>query len=591
MLDKNNGIFFLLMVILVAVLSNFASYSFKLTKPKDTSYVVFLDDLKSANIKSANMVGTEHVVEYVDKFDISRRVVLPKESKDYIDRFVEKSIPVILEEPSSNLTSSFFFNIFASCVPVILLVGCLLWMARKNRSEPGFANQFSKSKARLYKPDELKVTLNDVAGCQEDITEIVEIIDFLKNPNDYKNANAEIPHGILLSGPPGVGKTHICKAIAAEVGVPFYYVSGSDFNEMFVGTGASRVRDMFEDARHNTPCIIFIDEIDSIGSKRGTSANNKENDNTLNQLLVQMDGFSESEGIIVMGATNRVDTLDSALLRPGRFDRLINVSLPDFEARRKIFDLLLTKKTIAKNVNVEKLAKGTPGFSGAEISNLVNEAAIFAAREKRSTITSDDLENAKDKVVMGIESPKTLSEKEITLTAYHECGHAIVGYLSPEHDNVYKVSIIPRSNSLGVTMFLPEEISYSNSKAKLLSEISALLGGRAAEEIMFGEDKVTTGASNDIERATAIAYSMVTKWGLSDIGIGFFGKISRYGEYEVSSDMSKKIDEEVQKILNMCYNNAKELLNANKNKLMEMSTLLIAKETLVEEDINQLMTN
>ena len=460
---------------------------------------------------------------------------------------------------------------------------------------------FGKSKAKMLNEDQVKVTFKDVAGVEEAKEEVSELVDFLREPGKFQKLGGKIPRGILLCGSPGTGKTLLAKAIAGEAKVPFFTISGSDFVEMFVGVGASRVRDMFEQAKKHAPCIIFIDEIDAVGRSRGAGVGggNDEREQTLNQLLVEMDGFEGNDGVIVIAATNRPDVLDPALLRPGRFDRQVVVPLPDIRGREQILNVHLSKVPASEDVKASLIARGTPGFSGADLANLVNEAALFAARSSQRFVTMSDMEKAKDKIMMGAErASMVMSEKEKELTAYHEAGHAIVGRLLPAHDPVYKVSIIPRGRALGVTMFLPTEDKYSNSKLQLESQISTLYGGRIAEEMIYGADAVTTGASNDIERATEIAQSMVTKWGLSDhmgplaYGVedngGFLGQGGSSSK-AVSDVTAKQIDEDVRALINRNYQRAEKLLTDHNEHLHTMAKLLMKYETIDSDQIDAIM--
>lgn len=460
---------------------------------------------------------------------------------------------------------------------------------------------FGKSKARLITKDESNITFDDVAGVDEAKDDVSELVDFLSDPGKFTKVGGKIPKGVLLVGPPGTGKTLLAKAIAGEADVPFFFISGSDFVEMFVGVGASRVRDMFEQAKKNAPCIIFIDEIDAVGRQRGAGmgGGHDEREQTLNQMLVEMDGFEGSEGVIVIAATNRPDVLDPALLRPGRFDRQVIVGLPDINGRNAILKIHMRKLPIAKNVKSINIAKGTPGFSGADLANLTNEAALIAASKDKKLVGMQEFEKAKDKIMMGSERKSmAMDESEKEMTAYHEAGHAIVGRLVPEHDPVYKVSIIPRGRALGVTMFLPEKDSYSISKRKLNSQVASLFGGRIAEELIYGVDRVTTGASNDIERATEIAHKMVKQWGMSEV----LGPLS-YGEDEgevflgrqvtkhkhISEDTFRTIDIEIRKIIDSNYQIALKLLKSNKDILLEMTKALMEFETIDREQIDDLM--
>jgi len=461
---------------------------------------------------------------------------------------------------------------------------------------------FGKSKAKLIGEDQIKVTFADVAGVDEAKEDVQELVEFLREPDKFQRLGGRIPRGILMVGKPGTGKTLLARAIAGEAKVPFFSISGSDFVEMFVGVGASRVRDMFDQAKKQAPCIIFIDEIDAVGRHRGAGlgGGHDEREQTLNQLLVEMDGFEANDGVIVIAATNRPDVLDPALLRPGRFDRQVVVSLPDIRGREHILKVHMRKVPIDDTVQASIIARGTPGFSGADLANLVNEAALVAARSSRRLVTMEEFEKAKDKIMMGAERKSmVMSNKEKLNTAYHEAGHAIVGRLVPEHDPVYKVSIIPRGQALGVTMFLPEEDRYSLSKTRILSQICSLYGGRAAEELTLGKDGVTTGASNDIQRATEMARNMVTKWGLSDElgplmysedeGEVFLGMSAGIPPKTVSSDTAIAIDKEVRKIIDECYVRAQKLLEKNRDKLEMMKDALMEYETIDLEQIDDIM--
>jgi cell division protease FtsH len=498
---------------------------------------------------------------------------------------------------------SFLLQLFISSFPILLLIGVWVYFMRQMQGAGGGrgAMSFGKSRARLLGEDQVHVTFADVAGVEEAKEEVVEIVDFLKDPAKFQRLGGKIPKGVLMVGSPGTGKTLLARAIAGEAKVPFFTISGSDFVEMFVGVGASRVRDMFEQAKKHAPCIIFIDEIDAVGRHRGAGlgGGHDEREQTLNQLLVEMDGFEGNEGVIVIAATNRPDVLDPALLRPGRFDRQVVVPLPDVRGREQILKVHMRKVPVDPNVKPSVIARGTPGFSGADLANLVNEAALLAARANRRTVRMEEFDKAKDKIMMGTERRSmVMSEDEKKLTAYHESGHAIVGLLVPDHDPVYKVTIIPRGRALGVTMFLPEEDRYSYSKQRLMSSMKSLFGGRLAEEIIFGPQYVTTGASNDIERATDIARNMVTKWGLSDRlgpltyteddGEIFLGRsVTRHKQ--VSDVTAHAIDEEVRKLIDTAYNEAKTLLTENEPKLHMMAQALMKYETINEHQIRDIM--
>ncbi|AZR82438.1 ATP-dependent metalloprotease [Thiomicrospira sp. S5] len=497
---------------------------------------------------------------------------------------------------------SLLMQIFISWFPMLLLIAIWIFFMRSmsgGLGGKGGPMSFGKSKARMLTDDQVKVTLEDVAGADEAKEEVGEIVDFLRDPEKYQNLGGNIPRGVLMVGPPGTGKTLLAKAIAGEAKVPFFSISGSDFVEMFVGVGASRVRDMFEQAKAHSPCIIFIDEIDAVGRSRGAGmgGGNDEREQTLNQMLVEMDGFEGSEGVIVIAATNRADVLDPALLRPGRFDRQVTVGLPDVRGREQILKVHMRKVPLSDDVKPALIARGTPGFSGADLANLVNEAALFAARNNDRLVTQAHFEKAKDKILMGVERKSmVMSEEEKKLTAYHEAGHAIVGYLVPEHDPVYKVSIMPRGRALGVTMYLPEEDSYSYSKRKLESQLSSLYGGRIAEEMIFGADAVTTGASNDIMRATQIARNMVTKWGLSDkLGPLMYEEedngslMGSSRNANVSGEISKEIDVEIRNFIDRNYQRAEQILTDKIDVLHAMADALMQYETIDSDQIKNLM--
>lgn len=513
---------------------------------------------------------------------------------------LDKNVKISASPPEEQ---SVLMQIFISWFPMLLLIGIWLFFM-KSMSGGGMGGKggpmsFGKSKAKMLAGDEVKVTLDDVAGADEAKEEVGEIVDFLRDPSKYQNLGGNVPRGVLMVGPPGTGKTLLAKAIAGEAKVPFFTISGSDFVEMFVGVGASRVRDMFEQAKAHAPCIIFIDEIDAVGRSRGSGmgGGNDEREQTLNQLLVEMDGFEGNEGVIVIAATNRADVLDSALLRPGRFDRQVSVGLPDIRGREQILKVHMRKVPLADDIKPAVIARGTPGFSGADLANLVNEAALFAARGGEKLVTQKHFEKAKDKILMGVERKSMImSEKERKMTAYHEAGHAIVGYLVPEHDPVYKVSIMPRGRALGVTMYLPEEDSYSYSKQKLESQLSSLYGGRIAEEQIYGADLVTTGASNDIERATMIARNMVTKWGLSDNLPPLMYEDDDNGSImgssrnaNVSGEISKQIDQEIRAIIDRNYKRSVDILKAHANELELMTEALMLYETIDAEQIKNIM--
>ncbi len=498
---------------------------------------------------------------------------------------------------------SLFMQVFISWFPMLLLIAVwIIYMRKMQQGGMGGSNGFGKSKAKMLEEDKMTVKFADVAGCEEAKEEVEELVDFLSDPLKFQKLGGKIPRGILMVGPPGTGKTLLARAIAGEAGVKFFTISGSDFVEMFVGVGASRVRDMFTQAKEHAPCIIFIDEIDAVGRQRGGAnfgGGNDEREQTLNQLLVEMDGFNGNEGVIVIAATNRADVLDKALLRPGRFDRQVNVGLPDVRGREQILNVHIKKVPVAADVELKYIARGTPGFSGAELANVINEAALFAARANKKEVCMSDLEKAKDKILMGAERhTMVMSEDDKLLTAYHEAGHCIVGQLSPDHDPVYKVSIMPRGRALGITMFLPEQDQYSASKRKLESQIASLFGGRIAELMIYGGDRVTTGASNDIERATELARNMVTRWGFSDKlgplvygeenGQPMMGYPGSQGS-KVSSNVAHQIDEEIRAVIDRNYQRAEALLQDNISILHKMADALMKWETIDKDQIEDLM--
>ncbi len=514
---------------------------------------------------------------------------------------LENSVVVEGREPEKQ---SIWTQLLVASFPILVIIAVFMFFMRQMQGGAGGKGPmaFGKSKARLMGEDQIKTTFADVAGVDEAKEEVHELVEFLRDPSKFQRLGGRIPRGVLMVGSPGTGKTLLAKAIAGEAKVPFFSISGSDFVEMFVGVGASRVRDMFDQAKKQAPCIIFIDEIDAVGRHRGAGlgGGHDEREQTLNQLLVEMDGFEGNEGIIVIAATNRPDVLDPALLRPGRFDRQVVVSLPDIIGREQILKVHMRKVPLEDGVDPKVIARGTPGFSGADLANLVNEAALLAARANKRTVGMRDLELAKDKIMMGTERKSmVMSEREKRNTAYHEAGHAIVGRLMPEHDPVYKVSIIPRGRALGVTMFLPEEDRYSHSRQSLISRICSLFGGRIAEEITLGAAGVTTGASNDIKRATELSRNMVTKWGLSeklgplmyddDSEEVFLGRSAGHSPKVYSPETAQRIDEEVRSIIDDCYEHARKLIEANMDKLHAMADALMKYETIDSDQIDAIM--
>lgn len=557
------------------------------------SYTKFVKEVNHDIVKKVTISDPETID--VETHSGDSFVVTPPNDPNLMKQLLDHNVDIkVTPQPKPNM----FFNIFVSWFPTFLLIGLMVYISRKQMGSVG-SNSMGKSKHKLMSETGPKVTFADVAGCNEAKADVQEIVDFLKAPTKFDKLGGKIPRGVLMVGPPGTGKTLLAKAVAGEAGVSFFSISGSDFVEMYVGVGASRVRDMFEEAKKNSPCIIFIDEIDAIGKSRQNSfAGNDERDQTLNALLVEMDGFSGNEGIIVIAATNRSEILDKALLRPGRFDRQITVNLPDIIGREEIITVHTKNVPLSDDVNIRDLARGTPGFSGAELANLVNEASILASKCDRDKIHMKHFEKAKDKILMGAERKTfAMTEQEKRLTAYHEAGHAVVGYLTPEHDPIYKVSIIPRGRALGITMFLPERDSVSISKRKLESQIASLYGGRVAEEIVAGPDGVTTGASNDIERATVLATRMITEWGMST-NLKPIKYVEEEGGYvgaghthlKVGLDeVNNLIEKEIEDIVERNYKRAFDLVKSNWGKVEHMVELLMRHETIDKDQIDYIM--
>jgi len=593
---KNLFLWLIIAVILISVFSNFGQHQFGSNTGKFT-YSEFLQAVDRGDV--SNVLIEEHDITATTKNNSKFVTYIPMEDPNLLNKLVAKGIDV---KGAPAEQQGLLMHIFINWFPMILLIGVWLFFMRQMQGGgKGGPMSFGRSRARLLSQDQVKITFADVAGIDEAKDEVSELVDFLKDPGKYQKLGGKIPCGVLLLGPPGTGKTLLAKAVAGEAKVPFYSISGSDFVEMFVGVGASRVRDMFDTAKKHAPCIIFIDEIDAVGRHRGAGlgGGHDEREQTLNQLLVEMDGFVGKEGVIVVAATNRPDVLDPALLRPGRFDRQVVVPLPDIKGREKILEVHMQKILTGKDIDPMILARGTPGFSGADLANMVNEAALFAARANKKIVELEDLEKAKDKILMGTERRSmVMSEQEKTLTAYHEAGHAIVGLSLPEHDPVYKVSIIPRGRALGVTMFLPEQDRYSLSKQRLESQITSMFGGRVAEFIKFGEKSITTGASNDIAKATELARSMVTKWGMSELlgpltygseeGEIFLGR-SITSHKEISDNTAALIDKEIRVIIERNYAHAEKILHANLDKLETMAAALIKYETIDHDQLEDIM--
>ena len=587
------------LVIAVVLMSVFQGFTPSGNTDQPVNYTSFIKDVRQGQIRDA-VVGRDGVIKGTKRNGEAFVTVIPGvHDKDLINDLVKQGVNASGELPEE---TSFLTTIFISWFPMILLIGVWIFFMRQMQGGGGKgAMSFGKSKAKLLSEDQIKTTFADVAGCDEAKEEVAELVDYLKEPTRFQKLGGRIPSGILLVGQPGTGKTLLAKAIAGEAKVPFFTISGSDFVEMFVGVGASRVRDMFEQAKKSAPCIIFIDEIDAVGRQRGAGmgGGHDEREQTLNQMLVEMDGFEGNEGVIVIAATNRPDVLDPALLRPGRFDRQVTVGLPDIRGREQILKVHMRKVPLGDDVKASVIARGTPGMSGADLANLVNEAALFAARSDRRTVSMDEFEKAKDKILMGAERRSmVMSEDEKAMTAYHEAGHAIVGRLVPDHDPVYKVSIIPRGRSLGVTMYLPEHDRFSHSKQHLESNISSLYGGRIAEDMIYGFEKVSTGASNDIERATQLARKMVTQWGFSqklgpmlfaeEEGEVFLGRTSSKS-LNMSDDTAKAIDIEIKVFIDRNYQRAEKILNENRDILESMKEALMHYETIDAKQIDDLM--
>jgi len=573
------------------------------TQPASTSipYSDFISRVESGEVQEAKIGESAITGTYKDGSQF-KTVKPPTLDTNLMPTLIQNKVNVVGLEPERQ---GFLMQLFLSVLPILIILAIFIFFMRQMQGGGkggGGPMTFGKSKAKLLGEDQIKTTFADVAGVEEAKEEVQELVEFLRDPAKFQRLGGKIPRGVLMVGSPGTGKTLLAKAIAGEAKVPFFSISGSDFVEMFVGVGASRVRDMFEQAKKHSPCIIFIDEIDAVGRSRGAGVGggHDEREQTLNQLLVEMDGFDGNEGIIVIAATNRPDVLDPALLRPGRFDRQVTVPLPDIRGREHVLKVHMRQVPISEDVDPSVIARGTPGFSGADLANLVNEAALFAARANKRMVSMEEFEKAKDKILMGAERRSmVMSEKEKLNTAYHEAGHAIVGRLVPEHDPVYKVSIIPRGRALGVTMYLPEEDRYSQSKRGLESSICSLYGGRLAEEMTLGFDGVTTGASNDIERATKLARAMVTKWGLSE-KLGPLAYEEEEGEVFLGKQMSQRksmseqtaeeIDREVRAIIDSCYGRAKQILEDNRDKLDLMAEALMQYETIDANQIEDIMT-
>jgi cell division protease FtsH len=596
-MGKNLLLWLIIAAVLLTVFQNFNVDR----GPEEVAYSELLELISTSQVKKADITGlTFHGEQYNGR---EFKTILPQRfDMALIDDMRTHDVAFRFNPPEQQ---SIWTQLLVASFPILVIIAVFMFFMRQMQGGGGGRGgplTFGKSKAKLLGEDQIKTTFADVAGVDEAKSEVQELVEFLQDPGKFQKLGGRIPRGTLMVGAPGTGKTLLAKAIAGEAKVPFFSISGSDFVEMFVGVGASRVRDMFDQAKKQTPCIIFIDEIDAVGRHRGAGlgGGHDEREQTLNQLLVEMDGFEGNEGIIVIASTNRPDVLDPALLRPGRFDRQVVVSLPDIRGREQILKVHMRKVPVGSDVEPGVIARGTPGFSGADLANLVNEAALFAAKQDQRTVNMRQMEEAKDKIMMGAERKSmVMSEKEKRNTAFHEAGHCIVGYLVPEHDPTYKVTIIPRGRALGVTMFLPEEDRYSMSKRMINSQICALYGGRIAEELTLGPDGITTGASNDIERSTKMARSMVTRWGLSEKlgplvyeeeeGEVFLGMSAGSSRAHVSEETARIIDEEVRTIIDDCYSTAKKLLEENRDKLDAMAEALLEYETIDRSQIDDIM--
>ncbi|MFT4179794.1 MAG: ATP-dependent zinc metalloprotease FtsH [Thermomonas sp.] len=584
----------LLWVVVVAVLMVvFRSFSPELTPSKETVYSDFVQDVQNGRISKVDISSNERTINFVRSNGDKGITTAPLRDKDLIGDLIEHKVEINQAPPDTGIS---FWSLVLNFLPVLLIIGFWLFMMRQMQGGAGGkgAMSFGRSRAKLLSDDQVKVTFADVAGCDEAKEEVSELVEFLRDPSRFQKLGGKIPRGVLMVGPPGTGKTLLAKAIAGEAKVPFFSISGSDFVEMFVGVGASRVRDMFEQAKKHAPCIIFIDEIDAVGRHRGSGmgGGHDEREQTLNQMLVEMDGFEGGEGVIVIAATNRPDVLDKALLRPGRFDRQVMVGLPDIKGREQILKVHMRKVPLHDNVRADVLARGTPGFSGADLANLVNEAALFAARRNKTQVDMQDFEDAKDKIYMGPERRSmVMREEERRATAYHESGHAVVAMSLPKADPVHKVTIMPRGWALGLTWQLPEFDRISHYKDRMLEEIAILFGGRIAEELFVGD--ISTGASNDFERATAIARGMVTRYGMSDVlgPMVYADSDSGYGiqNKNISGATQQKVDAEIRRILDEQYAVAKQILEEKRDRVEAMTTALVEWETIDAEQVKDIM--
>ncbi|AFW94382.1 ATP-dependent zinc metalloprotease FtsH3 [Dolichospermum sp. UHCC 0684] len=599
---RNTGLYALLFIVVIALGTAFFD---KQPQSRETwRYSQFIQEVKQGRVERVSLSSDRSTALVTPKYDPNKKIVTLVNDPDLINTLTNKGVDIAVLPQADE---GFWFKALSSLFfPVLLLVG-LFFLLRRAQGGPGSqAMNFGKSKARVQMEPQTQVTFGDVAGIDQAKLELNEVVDFLKNADRFTAIGAKIPKGVLLVGPPGTGKTLLARAVAGEAGVPFFSISGSEFVEMFVGVGASRVRDLFEQAKTNAPCIVFIDEIDAVGRQRGAGlgGGNDEREQTLNQLLTEMDGFEGNTGIIIIAATNRPDVLDAALLRPGRFDRQVVVDRPDYAGRSEILRVHARGKTLSKDVDLDKIARRTPGFTGADLSNLLNEAAILAARRNLTEISMDEINDAIDRVLAGPEKKdRVMSEKRKTLVAYHEAGHALVGALMPDYDPVQKISIIPRGQAGGLTWFTPSEDRMDTglySRAYLENQMAVALGGRLAEEIIFGEEEVTTGASNDLQQVARVAKQMITRFGMSDrlgpVALGrqqgnmFLGR-DIMSERDFSEETAAAIDEEVRKLVDTAYIRAKEVLVNNRKVLDEIAQMLIEKETVDAEELQEILGN
>ncbi len=586
--NKNLGLWLILAVLIISVANIFKNSDD--SNIQDVAFSDFTSETQKGNISSVVIKGSS--VRGILKNGQKFATTVPYQDNELIKRLLENKIHVRASyNNDSSLTT--FIHLILSSLPSLLILGMMFYSIRQMQGSAGKAMGFGKSKARLVNDEKAKnVTFKNVAGLKEAKYDLSEIVDFLKNKQKFTSLGARIPKGVLLSGPPGTGKTLLAKSVAGEAGVPFFSISGSDFIEMFAGVGASRIRDMFDQGKKHSPCIIFIDEIDAIGKKRGGGIGGgcEEREQTLNQLLVEMDGFSPNDGVIILAATNRINTLDKALLRSGRFDRQVSLSLPTLEERKEILELHIQKVRYSNEIDINAIAKGTPGFSGADLSNLINEAALLTGRYNKTEISMNEFESAKDKILMGSERRSLkITEEDKKRTAYHEAGHALVAFHSPNSDPIHKVTIIPRGHSLGMVVRLPENDQVSITKAKLLDDLSVSMGGLAAEKKIFGEKYVTTGASSDIQMATNIARNMVTKWGMGSAGYVHYNYNDNEYRNSTSQSMYEHIDKEVKFIISDAFKEAMSILNKNENKLHELSNILIQKEEMTGEEVKEVL--